>query len=165
MASLDQTLRTWYESRAPRERILVNVAAAFIVVALVYVLLLAPLSKATANRSARVERKQSDLAWIRSMIGPLQQLEATRPRINMNESLLVIIDRSARQVGLTLAGQSPNGENSMRVRLENAQFDLVVTWLGQLNQQYGLEIDSAQFDKTGKIGVVNGSLNLTRAAQ
>jgi type II secretory pathway component PulM len=78
---------------------------------------------------------------------------------------VVIIDRTARQVGLAsaLVSQIPNGENSIRVRLDNAQFDIVVSWLGQLHQQYGLDIESASFDKTAKVGVVNSSLNLTRA--
>ncbi|MBC7983964.1 MAG: type II secretion system protein M [Candidatus Obscuribacterales bacterium] len=167
MEALFQPIRAWYQALRPQERAIVLAGSAIVGVALIYFLLLAPVSSVVAQRTARVERKQQDLMWMRSVAGQLQQLSASRPGASTGESLVVLIDRSARQAGLAsaLTGQSPNGEHGMRVRLENAAFDSVVLWLGQLQQQYGVGVESASIDRTTKPGIVTASLVLTRAAK
>jgi general secretion pathway protein M len=162
-----QSIKTWYQGLKSNERQLVIAAAVLLGIALVYLLLLAPLSRAVNTREARVERKQQDLVWMRGVSGPMQQLIATQPGGNAGESLVVVIDRSARQAGIanSLAGQTPNGDNGIRVRLENAPFDNLVIWLSNLQQQYGIAIESASIDRTGKPGVVSASIVLTRAQQ
>ncbi len=80
------------------------------------------------------------------------------------ESLVVLIDRSARECGLgsALTGQTPSGENGIRVRLEGAEFDKLVVCLGSLQQAQSVAIESANIDRTAKPGFVNASLVLTR---
>ena len=167
MATLSESLRTWLQGLKPRERALVAVAAALTGVTLIYLALVAPLSHAVTARQARIERKQTDLNWMRGMAGPLRQLQSMQRNVNNNESLVVVVDRSARQTGLAaaLTGQSPNGEQGIRVRLENAAFDSLVLWIGQLQQQYGLEIESANVDHTAKPGIVNATVTLSRATK
>ena len=81
-----------------------------------------------------------------------------------NESLVVLIDRAARECGLgsALTGQTPSGDNGIRVRLEQAEFDKLVVCLGSLQQAHSVTIESANIDRTGKPGFVNASLVLTR---
>jgi type II secretory pathway component PulM len=81
-----------------------------------------------------------------------------------NESLVVLIDRTARECGLgaSLTGQTPNGDNGIRVRLEQAEFDKLVVCLGSLQQSHSVNIESANIDRTAKPGFVNASLVLTR---
>jgi len=57
--------------------------------------------------------------------------------------------------------QSPNGESNLRLRLEAASFDSLMTWLANLQQQYGVTIESAQVDPSGT-GLVNASLSLSQ---
>lgn len=160
-----QSIKTWFHGLKSNERQLVIAAGTLLSVAIVYWVLLAPLSRAVATRETRIERKQQDLAWMRSVSGPMQQLAASRPGGNTGESLVVLIDRSARQAGIAnaLAGQTPNGDQGIRVRLENAPFDSVVLWLASLQQQYGIAIESASIDRADKPGIVSASLVLIRA--
>jgi general secretion pathway protein M len=155
----------WLQSLEQRERILVSIAGALFAIALVYFAILAPFNKAVAARATRVERKQQDLAWMRSAAPSLRALALSQPA--SGESLVVLIDRSARQSGLAnaLTSQTPNGEHGMRVRLEAANFDTLVTWLASLQQQYGVSVESASIDRTDKSGMVNASLVLTRGGQ
>ena len=70
------------------------------------------------------------------------------------ESLLVIVDRSARESGLgnALAGSEPSGPGALSVRLQKASFDALITWLGRLAQQNGIRVDSASIDSAGAPG-------------
>jgi general secretion pathway protein M len=80
------------------------------------------------------------------------------------ESLVVVVDRTAREAGLgtALRDQSPSGNSGLRLRLEAAPFDTLVTWLANLQQQHGVGIEAATIDAAGP-GLVNATLSLTQA--
>jgi general secretion pathway protein M len=82
------------------------------------------------------------------------------------ESLVGLVDRTAREAGLGAAvrDQSPNGDNGLRLRLEGAQFDVMIAWLASLQQQHGVTVDSANIDAATAPGLVNASLTLAHGA-
>jgi len=161
-----QKLKDWFYSLQPRERMLVLGGAGLVLLFAIYFLALAPFYAAVNSRAQRVETKKGDLAWIRAVGGEILALSASAPPAaqQTNESLVVLIDRSARECGLgsSLTGQTPNGANGIRVRLEQAEFDKLVVCLGSLQQAHSVTIESANIDRTAKPGFVNASLVLTR---
>lgn len=162
-----QKLKDWFNALKPREKIIVAVGGALVLLTAIFVGL-SPLYKGLHDRSERVARKQGDLAWMSSVAGEMQALGANQPigSAPVGESLVVLIDRSARECGLgtSLTGQTPNGDTGIRVRLEAAAFDVLVECLGKLQQTHSVSIDSATIDRTGSPGLVNASLVLSRAA-
>jgi general secretion pathway protein M len=159
-----QTLREWFGSLQPRERLVVA-AGAVIVVAVALYMLLVPFYSAVNAQARRVAQKEGDLAWMRSVVGEIQALSANAPQAGpSNESLVVLIDRTARECGLgsALTGQTPSGANGIRVRLESAEFDKLVVCLANLSRSHGITVDSATIDRTSQPGLVNASLILTR---
>ena len=163
-----QKLKDWFYSLNPRERIIVSGGAVLIVLVALYTFALSPFYKALHERSERVARKQSDLAYLQSVAGELQALGASQPMSAMptDESLVVLIDRTARECGLgaALTGQTPTGPTGIRVRLEAAAFDVLVKCLANLQQVHAVSIESATFDRAARSGLVNASLVLNRAA-
>jgi general secretion pathway protein M len=153
----------WFKTLEHRERILVSAAGAMLAIALIYFAILAPFHRAVDTRIARVDRKQQDLAWLRSVSPSLRAMVMSQPGVS-GESLVVLLDRTARQSGIANAvtAQTPNGEHGMRVRLESASFDSMIVWLAGLQQQQGVNVESANIDRTEKAGIVNASLVLTR---
>jgi type II secretory pathway component PulM len=161
-----QKLKDWFFSLQPRERAIVAAGGVLVLLVAIYVLALAPFYSAVNARAERVATKKGDLAWLRSVGGEILALGANTqvPTGPTNESLVVLIDRTARECGLgsSLTGQTPNGDNGIRVRLEQAEFDKLVVCLGSLQQAHAVTIESANFDRSGKPGFVNASLVLTR---
>jgi general secretion pathway protein M len=162
-----QKLRDWYYALKPRERLLISGGGILVAIVAVYLLALAPFYSAVKSRGERVAQKEGDLAWMRSVAGEVRTLGANvaaNPAPS-NESLVVLIDRTARECGLgqSLSGQTPAGDNSIRVRLENADFDKLMVCLSNLQQVHALSIEQASIDRTGKPGLVNVGLTLTRA--
>lgn len=161
-----QKLKDRFNALQPRERIIVIGGAILVLVTALYVLGLAPLYTAVGEQAKRVEQKEGDLAWMRSVAGEVAMLSASAPSQPgpSNESLVVLIDRAARECGLgaSLTGQTPNGENGIRVRLESAEFDKIMLCLGTLQQVHAVDVESATIDRTGKPGLVNANLVLTR---
>ncbi|MDY6946617.1 MAG: type II secretion system protein M [Pseudomonadota bacterium] len=161
-----QQLKDKFNALKPRERLVVLGGAILVLVTALYVLGLAPLYGAVDAQAKRVAQKEGDLAWMRSVSGEVAVLSAanpTRPGPS-NESLVVLIDRAARECGLSsaLTGQTPNGEHGIRVRLEAADFDKLMVCLGTLQQVHSVDVESATMDRTAKPGLVNANLVLTR---
>jgi len=142
-----------------RERRLVLGGLALAAAILIFGVLV-PLDRSVAHAHDRLARKRADLIW---MQGVAPELAASAPApAATGESLLVIIDRSARESGLggALAGSEPGGPGSLSVRLAKAPFDTVVGWLGRLAQQNGLSVESATIEKTDTPGLVNAAIVL-----
>ena len=155
-------LRQWLDGLAPRERNLVYAAAALLAVAIVYLVVVMPVTTAARHRATRIEQKSADLAWMRQVAPQVAAAVASGGAAN-NESLVVLVDRTGREAGLggSIRDQSPSGEHGLRLRLESAQFDVLVVWLTNLQQQYGVRVEAATIDAAGAPGLVNASLTLT----
>ena len=144
---------------SPRERRLLLVAAVAVAAILIFGMLL-PLDRSVAHAQQRLAKKRADLSWMQS-VAP--QIALLPPAAAANgESLLVVVDRSARESGLAsaLSGSEPGGAGSLSVRLEKAPFDVLVGWLTRLAQQNGVAVDSAVIEKTGAPGLVNANIVL-----
>jgi general secretion pathway protein M len=162
-----QQLKDWFFGLQPRERVIVAAGALIVPLVLIYMFALAPFYSAVSLRAQRVATKEGDVAWMRSVAPEIAMLNATSPAraAPTGESLVVLIDRTSRECGLgaALTGQTPNGESSIRVRLEGAEFDKLMVCLGTLQQVHQVNIDSATIDRTGKPGLVYAGLVLSRA--
>jgi type II secretory pathway component PulM len=144
---------------SPRERRVLLIGALALVAILIFGLLV-PLDRSVAHAEQRLAKKRSDLSWMQS-VAP--QIALLPPAAAANgESLLVIVDRSARESGLAsaLSGSDPGGPGSLSVRLEKAPFDALVGWLARLAQQNGVTVDSAVIEKAGLPGLVNANIVL-----
>ena len=144
----------------PRERRIVTVGAGFAALLLLLAVVL-PMQHKVSELDQRIAHKQDDLAWLRSMAPQLAGLQASQPRA-LHESLVVVVDRTARQSGLehALVGSQPSGDGGLNVRLEQTPFDGLISWLSQLHELYGIRVDAADFDAAGTTGTVNASLVL-----
>ena len=86
---------------------------------------------------------------------------AAPPVVASGESLLVIIDRSARETNLASAlTTEPAGPGSVSVRLQKVSFDALITWLASLAQVYGVSVESARIEKADAEGLANAALVL-----
>jgi type II secretory pathway component PulM len=145
------------DSLSERDRRMLLIGGVIIAVLLLYVVYQLNTSVTSAHK--RINKKVEDLAWIQTAA---PEILSSAPVIAGNDqSLLVIVDRSAREFGLgtALAGSEPSGTGALSVRFQKASFDSLITWLGRLAQQYGIRVDSASIDSS-EPGVVNAAIVL-----
>jgi general secretion pathway protein M len=156
-------VRDWLDNLSARERNLVYGAGGLLAVALLYLVVVMPFQVSGKKMTARVQQKSADLAWMQAS-APQALAAAGVAQQAGGESLVVLVARTAREAGLgeALRDQSPDGEAGLRLRIEAASFDTLVTWLGSLQQQYGVTIESANIDAAAP-GLVNATLSLKQA--
>lgn len=150
-----------YDTLTPREQKLVKYGGIAAIGVLIFGVLL-PLDSSVAKARSRVTRKQADLVWMRGAAPVLAAYGPAHQGNNNGESLLVVVDRSARESGLgsALAGTEPSGPGGIQVRLEKASFDAMIGWLSRLSQQSGISVDGATIDTAGSPGIVNAAIVL-----
>ncbi len=162
MNNLAAKLKAWYAGLQQREQRMVAIGAAVLGALLLVGGILLPLQSAVSSAQKRTETKREDLAWMR-VNAPEIQTAGPGLASDTGEAPVVTVDRVGREVGLgsALRGTQPSG-NGVRVQLEGAPFDTLITWLATLDQRYGLAIESITVDRAARPGVVNA--NITFAA-
>ena len=154
-------MRTWYANLAERERRVVTLGAAAGVV-LVLLAIILPLNRNIAQARQRITTKQGDLAFIQQATPQLAAAGPGTGEAATGESLVVLIDTSAREsgIGKSLSSSQATADKGLRIRLENVPFDALVAWLARLTQSHGVRVETAEIEAAGEPGLVNAGLFL-----
>jgi general secretion pathway protein M len=161
-------MRSWFESLADRERIFVLTGGASVVLAAFWIGVWTPLDSGQKSAADRVDTWRLSLAELRPLKSQIQASASGQPvQATQDQPLVVIVDSTLRQRGLYGSLQrsqpTPTGDG-IRVELENAAFDDLMLWLGDVNRQYGLLVQSGSFSVASgeNAGRVNSTLTLER---
>jgi general secretion pathway protein M len=157
-----EALRRWYSAREPREQRILGWGG-LVAAALVLVLVLQPWWQHRQALAERVARKSADAAMAEALVpglvaaGPLLSAGST-------DTLVVVVDRMAREAGLAdaLQGSQPLADQVLRVELRGARFNNLMMWLARMAEQAGVVVVAARFEGTEESGRVDVTLELRR---
>ena len=160
-------MKDWFQNLESREQLMVTVGAIFTGLAFLYILLWRPLSTQTTKLENRVEAQQETLDSLARLEGrvsaPSNGGSSGSPR---GQSLVVLVSQTVDKFkldGALKSSQPAGGGRSIRVQFEDASFDTMVSWLGELQQHHGLSVQSASFNRRElSKGRVDSSLTLER---
>jgi general secretion pathway protein M len=156
-------LQTWYAGLQEREQRVVAIGGIAVALLILVLGILLPLQSAVSGAVQRNETKRQDLAWMQVNAAEIRSAGALPG--NTGEAPVVLVDRVGREAGLAsaLRGTQPNG-TGVRVQLEAAPFDVLITWLATLDERYGLSIESITVDRAARPGVVNANITFTQSS-
>lgn len=160
-------MNEWFRGLERREQWVLVGGVLVLALALFLLLVVRPLYAGTAKLAQRVDDKQQLVVWMRTVAPELRAAgPASGSSARSGDSLVLIVADTAAASDLRqyLKQNQPAGENTIRVRFEAAPFDQLVQWLGALQVQHGVRIDSASFDGGVQPGVVTASVVLARPA-
>ncbi|MCW8828441.1 MAG: type II secretion system protein M [Gammaproteobacteria bacterium] len=157
-------MKQYLMSLQSRERYTLLSGAVVLLLLLVYLLLIEPFVLELNRLEKSVAAQQQELAWMQDAVAQVQKLRAAgsdRPRAQTGQSLLSLVDTTARELGLgaALKQLSPVGEK-VRIRLEQASFDTMLRWLGRLEQQAGVGVDTLTLERLSESGMINATVVL-----
>jgi general secretion pathway protein M len=143
-----------------------GVGAAVTVVIVVWFFVWSPLRAGVSELRNSVADKQDLLVDVhRAQAVALGQSGASSRGPAATDSLVVLVDKTHRNHGLagTLSRNQPEGPDRIRLTFQEAPFDSLVGWLGTLQEQYGVGVESASFSAGHDPGVVSATLVLHRS--
>lgn len=147
-----------------RERLMLLLYGPVFVVVLFYFLFWLPFENKIELLQERVAEQQSTARWMQAsaqQVKNLQQLSGANDR-GARESLLALVDKTMRQSGLSKALKrvEPDGDSKVKVRLEQANFDVATKWLETLRNRYAVTVQNISIDRQDSVGIVNIRLTL-----
>ena len=156
-------LKAWYAGLQQREQRVIAVGAVALGLIILILGILIPLQSAVSRAIQGNATRREDLAWMRANAPEIRARAGEVPEPT-NDAPVVVVDRIGREVGLgsALRGTQPNATGGVRVQLESASFDTMVTWLDTLDRRFGLAIESITVDHTPAPGLVNASISFTQ---
>jgi general secretion pathway protein M len=159
-------MKEWWQSKTPQEHMAMIIGAVAILLLLVYLLMWRPFVQSLDKKALRVESQQVTLKWMQDNLDLVKSLRSQQrgKGASSNEALLTLVDRTAKKIQLRQQIQriKPQGDNAVQLWIEQAPFDTIIKWLGQLTHTHAIEIDSLTIDKQDKPGLVNARLVLQR---
>jgi general secretion pathway protein M len=160
-------MKQWWLTKTPREQLALVLGAAALLLFLLYLLAWHPFVESVEQKRLKLKSQQVTLNWMQQNLAEIQHLRSQR-RANgtsrTNEALLTLVDRTAKQRQLRQQIQriKPQGDDKVQLWVEQAAFDTLLTWLGGLSVQYGIQIESLSIDRQELPGIVNARLVLQR---
>jgi general secretion pathway protein M len=138
-------LQAWYSGLQEREQRMVAIGGIAMAFLILVVGILMPLHSAVSTAVSRNETKRDDLEWMQENASVIRaagnQLPATTGEAR---------------------GTQPSG-TGVRVQLEAAPFDTMITWLATLDEHYGLSIESITVDRAVRPGAVNANITFAQS--
>ncbi|VFM95840.1 MAG: Type II secretory pathway, component PulM [Candidatus Kentron sp. G] len=126
------------DTLAPRGRVALAIGTLAVIFAFLWFVVIEPLYDKTERLAGQVSKQETDLQWMRHSAREIHRLRENAPASQgesaHSESLLSIVDRSAKKIGISRAVKriEPAGEAGVRVWIEAAAFDNLLLWLGDL---------------------------------
>lgn len=158
-------LRRWWQERVAREQRVLAAGAVLVCALLAWALVWHPLTRAEQDLRARLEARQTDLAFLEQAggrLGALQQRARSGGARREGRSLLALVDASAREAGLgpVIRRLEPLDEKRIRIECKTADFDTLIGWLADLDASWGVRIEDLSVDRAGGPGQVDARLLL-----
>lgn len=158
-----ERLRAGWSSLAERERRVLGAGGIVLALVILYLGAWEPLA-------ATRQQRQVELQAARALATQLEQLAlaaprgATGPAVGAGQSLLAIVDQSrkASAIDKPPSRLQPEGDDTVRIWLEDVPFEALVRWLGDLHARYGVRVDSADIERESGPGLVSARLTLVR---
>lgn len=165
-ASINTALAPWrarWDALGLRDRRALLLMAVAIAAVIVWQLILVPVTGYAASQVARLADEQQNLAWMQANASRAREAGAgAAAALPAGQSLLAVLNSSARDAGLNLQRFDPDGESRVRIAMENAVFTDVMRWVVDLERRYGVVVSSLSAEHQAQPGVVNIRLVLER---
>ncbi len=160
-------MKEWWFGLQANERRTLIIGGGALTLILIYFAGWVPLQESVATLESQVQEQRSLKNWMEQSAAEMQQLRrgATGQAPVAGRSLLTMVDQSARsgQLGSSLKRLEPEGENGVKVWLEQAAFDEMMSWLVALEQQSGVSVATITIERKAE-GRVDANMTLRGAS-
>lgn len=145
---MKETILKYWQGLEQRERWVLGGGAISVAAILFYSLLWSPLQTSLSFMDTSVQSMRTNLVWMEQRAEQIQasggvKVSQRTPR-GANQSLLAVLEQTARQAGIREAIQrlTPNQKQEVRVVLESVDFNRWVRWVDNLYKNYGVDVSS-----------------------
>ena len=158
MQKIRISVTDWIAERSGRERVLLGVAAAFVLVWIGVTTVWQPLRQHRTDLEGRIARYDRGLA---AVADPAFAATDLQNETADSRPIPLILTESAAVFNLGIRRLEAAGTGA-QVVLEEATFDQVILWIEVLKRDHGLRVSTLEMTRKPAPGVVSTTLSLER---
>ncbi|WP_242604586.1 type II secretion system protein GspM [Legionella fairfieldensis] len=152
---------TYWNNLNERERIIVSIGIACVLIYLFYLLVYHPLINTVHFKSAQLKEKQATLLWMQQIREQSKNEKTTQPITNTR--LLALIGNQLTQNNLK---QFPyqleqTGSGDIQLSYARVPFNPFLFWLWNLNKDYAITLKQYTSERTDTAGIVKLNIVIT----
>lgn len=156
MQALWRSLKSRWQAYSPSEQALwVGLGAALLLV-LLWLYAWQPVAERYQRAQEEVARAEATLSWVQRaapQVRAIQDIGPTMPQGN-GQTMTNAVTQTANRHDLALSRFEQDGQNSLRIWMDQQPFDQVLLWVAALDAQ-GIEIEQLTVSQGGSPGRVN----------
>ena len=158
----------WYREREPREQQALQLLAVSFGLVFAWVLIWQPVSQGVQDSRQEYERQQQILMWLQDNREAVEGVRARRqddePARAGEDDWIDMINTSAGERDISLAGFTPEGDRAVRISLERQEFASVMSWFQHLEDEYGVHASTVDLSAGREPGTVDLRATLRRSS-
>ncbi len=159
-------MQQWFNNLTRQEQLMLLLGGGAVVVYIIYVMLLQPMSEKAESLELQNTVAAETLASVKNLAAEYNQLKKSGATSagNQKSNLTRLIDTTVKSNNLVMQRFQPSSSGDIQVRLENAVFNDVVAWLGELELDHLVVIKDLSITPGQGSGIVNVSVRLNPGA-
>lgn len=162
-----QQLKQWFFALPVKEQRLLSTAVALILVTLFYLTIWEPVQLSLQNEKQKQQSQNEILLWMQEAAAEVKTLRASGSAGNIrdkNKPTTLVVERALSNAGLKSSVNKIESasNNGARVTLKDASFNQVLVWLNTLSKHNGIQVASANIERSENPGKANVRLTFER---
>ena len=158
-------LRKQYEMLSPRDRLALKVMAVALALVVLIFGMMKPAYEFKKNAEAEYLANQKLLALVnenkRALSALVSKSGSPSARTLNSQQLVSSVTNLAKKQKVALKRFEPSGEDKLKVWVDDASFDQVITWLARLKSSLGVKVEQISIDKDDDPGKVSARMTLS----
>lgn len=152
-----------YEMLAARDKMALKALLATLVLLFIYFGLWQPAYQYKKDADMYFQQQSGLLALVTENKSALRNLtKASSSSATLNSQQLVSsVTNLAKQAGITLKRFEPSGDNEIKVWVDDASFDKMMTWLTTMKKTLNVRVIQISVEKSDQPGLVSSRLTLS----
>ena len=148
-----------------RDQKAISVLAIIVFLGLIYVLIWLPIHQHMLQAEKVRDSKKALVEWMQSKESSARALGKANKVASLKgeqSPLLSLVNRAAKNKGIPLKRYEPDGNNKLRIWVENVPFNRLVLWIQYLESSHNIRAGSLSLENPEKNGVVSAKLVMVR---
>jgi len=159
-------MKSWFYAKDQQEQRIILVLAGLIGLSLIYLLIWSPITESFQQKKSQIATKQLLASWMEKTAQDIIQLKPLTAQQQKRNSgpLLSTIDRTIKiaRLNQTMKRLEPQGNDRVQIWFEKTAFDTLINWLGKIEGEYGIQIQTINIERLEQSGRVNARLVLSK---
>jgi len=162
-----QQLKQWFYSLPTKEQWMVSGTGTVILITLFYLIIWEPLHLGLQEEQQKQQSQKEIMLWMQQAATEAKSLRSAGGRSTVrdkNKPTTLVIEQAINNAGLKSSVNKieSSGNEGARVTLNDASFNQILVWLNTLATHNGIQVVSANIERSDKPGRANARLTFER---